>query len=206
MTDSNVPPTSEEGKGEPVVFADGMIARANSLDVAAFFGKDHKNVLRDIRKLIGRRPELNRLKFALVERPDAKGELRPTYDMDRDGFTLLAMGFTGEEALDFKLRYIERFNQMEAALRSKALGGGQIDGNHAPEFDAGMWFRLATEARQIWNEEVAAEVWLASGKLPITPGMKSYPRQGNLFRDGRQDTGRGGGQDGPSPDDSQGEE
>lgn len=103
--------------GEPVVFEREGKVFANSRDVATFFDKNHQHVMRDIRKLISLRPELNRSNFGLVELPDGKGELRPAYDMDRDGFTLLAMGFTGEKALDFKLRYIAAFNAMEEALR-----------------------------------------------------------------------------------------
>lgn len=40
------------------------------------------------------------------------------YDMTRDGFTLLAMGFTGKTALAFKVRYVEEFNRMEAQLKA----------------------------------------------------------------------------------------
>lgn len=103
--------------GEPIVFERGGKIVANSRDIATVFDKNHRDVLKGIRKLIELRPDLNRRNFALVELPDEKGELRPAYDMDRDGFTLLAMGFTGEKALDFKLRYIAAFNAMEAALK-----------------------------------------------------------------------------------------
>lgn len=104
---------------DPVVFERHGKVFANSRDVAAFFGKNHQHVMRDIRRLIALRPELNRSNFGLVELPDSKGELRPTYDMDRDGFTLLAMGFTGEAALEFKIRYIGAYNVMEAVLRDQ---------------------------------------------------------------------------------------
>jgi Rha family phage regulatory protein len=118
----------------PVVFEDHGKVFANSRDVATYFKKDHKHVLRDIRKLISRRPDLNRSKFGLVEHPDEKGEMRPTYDMDRDGFTLLAMGFTGDEALEFKLRYIEAFNQMEVALKGGGNSGHPSGGNNERSF------------------------------------------------------------------------
>lgn len=92
---------------------------ANSEDVAAFFGKQHHNVLRDIRALI---PNDNScaLNFEWTSRKVAmpSGGTRdvPTCDMTRDGFTLLAMGFTGKRALRWKLRYIGAFNAMEAEL------------------------------------------------------------------------------------------
>lgn len=47
---------------------------------------------------------------------DEQGKLRPMYQLSRDGFTLVAMGFTGKKALDWKVRYIEAFNAMERAL------------------------------------------------------------------------------------------
>lgn len=59
----------------------------------------------------------NQRNFTLVEYTDAKGESRPMYELTRDGFTLLAMGFTGKKALEFKLAYINQFNKMEQALK-----------------------------------------------------------------------------------------
>jgi len=95
--------------------------RAMSTDVAEFFGKEHFNILRDIREIKANCPEsFDALNFESVEYVDAKGEKRPAYSMTRDGFTLLAMGFTGEKALQFKLAYIEAFNKMEAALEQQA--------------------------------------------------------------------------------------
>jgi Rha family phage regulatory protein len=67
----------------------------NSQEVAAFFGKLHKNVLQDIRGLIRDEPRLAGLNFQPGSRDDANGQSRPCYDMERTGLTLLAMGFTG---------------------------------------------------------------------------------------------------------------
>lgn len=41
------------------------------------------------------------------------------YIMNRDGFSLLAMGFTGKKALEWKLKYINAFNEMERQLRER---------------------------------------------------------------------------------------
>lgn len=62
----------------------------------------------------------NRLNFQPVTLPDGKGEKRPAYLLTRDGFTLLAMGFTGAKAVQFKVAYINAFNRMERLIR----GGG----------------------------------------------------------------------------------
>lgn len=85
--------------------------------VAYHFHRNHKNVLRDIAKLRSKCPEsFYRLNFEPVEYTDAKGEKRPAYLLTRDGFTLLVMGFTGAEAVRWKLRYIAAFNALEAAV------------------------------------------------------------------------------------------
>lgn len=94
--------------------------RADSRHVAETFGKRHDNVLRDIENLIAQEPDLGLLNFE--ETPyqlEQNGQTYRCYTMDRDGFTLLAMGFTGSKALKWKLAYIGAFNKMEAALREQ---------------------------------------------------------------------------------------
>ena len=90
----------------------------SSLDVAETFGKDHKNVLKDIRELECSE-EFNRLNFELIDYVDARGRKQPMYLITRDGFTILVMGYTGEKAMKFKEGYIKQFNAMEKALLGK---------------------------------------------------------------------------------------
>jgi len=111
---------------QAVVFAKDGEVFTNSLDVAASFDKRHTEVLRAIHNLIQQEPELGQRNFASFKTNDLTGESTSHYDMDRDGFTLLAMGFTGAKALKWKLRYIEAFNAMEAELRR--LGGVNVPG------------------------------------------------------------------------------
>ena len=89
--------------------------------VASTFGKDHSHVMRDIRTIInsGVDEDFNQSNFGLVNYVDAKGEGRPEYALTRDGFTLLAMGFTGNEAMRFKIAYIKAFNEMETLIRER---------------------------------------------------------------------------------------
>ena len=89
----------------------------SSRKVAEVFEKEHKHVMRDI-KALDCNAEFNQSNFGLVEYRDAKGEMRPEYLITRDGFTLLAMGFTGAKAMQWKIKYIEAFNKMEAELRN----------------------------------------------------------------------------------------
>lgn len=91
-----------------------------SLDVAETFGKEHKNVLRDIREL-GCSEEFNRLNFEPISYTDAMNRKQEAIVMTRDGFTLLVMGYTGELAMKFKEAYIKQFNAMEKALNSKRI-------------------------------------------------------------------------------------
>jgi Rha family phage regulatory protein len=72
MTANDMPPADSAGK--PIVIEQHGRAITNSRDVAGCFGKPHKNVIRDIRALIKKRPDLYRLKFEPVELPDDKGE------------------------------------------------------------------------------------------------------------------------------------
>lgn len=104
----------------PIVIARDGKASANSRDVAAFFGKNHRDVLRAIDDLIASAPEVGLRNFAQTPYLEpTTGQTYRMYDMDRDGFTLLAMGFTGGKALRWKLAYIEAFNALESALRDR---------------------------------------------------------------------------------------
>jgi Rha family phage regulatory protein len=88
-----------------------------SLMVAEYFGKQHAHVLRDIKSLLESKPDLGLSNFGLSSYTNSQNKEQPMYEMDKDGFTLLCMGFTGERALDFKLAYIKAFNEMESMLR-----------------------------------------------------------------------------------------
>ncbi len=89
--------------------------RTTSLKVAESFNKLHKNVLLKI-ELLNCSPEFNRLNFKPVEYVDSKGETRRAYEMTKDGFIFLAMGFTGKKAAAIKEAYINAFNQMAEQL------------------------------------------------------------------------------------------
>lgn len=85
---------------------------ANSRQIAQHFEKRHDNVLRDIDNL--KKHLLNSGEyFYETTMPDSYGRQQRVYLMNRNGFTLLTMGFTGKKALQFKLAYINAFNEME---------------------------------------------------------------------------------------------
>lgn len=89
-----------------------------SLDVAETFGKRHDNVLKDIRELECSE-EFRFLNFEESMYLNQQNHKQPMYYMTRDGFTILAMGYTGEKAMKFKEAYIRQFNAMEKALIGK---------------------------------------------------------------------------------------
>lgn len=89
-----------------------------SLIVAEVFEKEHKDVLRAISNLECS-PQFTERNFALSEYTDSTGRKLPAYRLTRDGFSFLAMGFTGKKAAAWKEKFLEAFNAMEAALRER---------------------------------------------------------------------------------------
>ena len=94
----------------------------SSRKVAEDFGKQHKDVLENIRNILV--AENSATKFFHATTHEYRGQQFPEFLMNRDGFCLLVMGFTGKEALAWKLKYIEAFNAMEQKL--KELSAPQI--------------------------------------------------------------------------------
>lgn len=95
--------------GEPV---------ASSRQIAESFGKEHKDVLRAIENIKAQNCALTSMFFETTYTAGT-GKAYPMYLMNRDGFTLLAMGFTGKAALEWKLKYIQAFNAMEKQLAQR---------------------------------------------------------------------------------------
>lgn len=110
----------------PAVYLSNGRPMTFSYSVAEVFEKEHKNVLRDIDDL-GCSAEFRRLNFEPTFRavPGPNGATRQErcFEITKDGFTILAMGYTGVKAMAFKEAYIQRFNEMEASLRQ---GGPSI--------------------------------------------------------------------------------
>ncbi len=134
-----------------LVYANGAVALTNSILVAKKFEKDHQHILRDIRNLmegvskIGDTPMFEETTYIHPQ----NGQEYPMFIMNRDGFTLLAMGFTGDKALRFKLDYIDAFNKMEAELKStKPLTQGQVLVQMAQAYEAQERMLMEQQRRQ----------------------------------------------------------
>lgn len=96
---------------------DGQVL-TNSLLVAQKFGKKHRHVLDAIRKIMTTTENSAVLgMFADSQYVNEQNKEQPMFVMNRDGFTLLAMGFTGKQAMQFKIDYIGEFNRMEREIK-----------------------------------------------------------------------------------------
>jgi Rha family phage regulatory protein len=90
-------------------------AWTDSLEVAKWFEKEHRNVLRDIENLECS-IDFRVLNFEQSEYQNIQNKSLPKYDMTRDGFMFLCMGFTGAKAAKIKEQFIYAFNAMEHQL------------------------------------------------------------------------------------------
>lgn len=95
--------------GEPVV---------SSRQIAESFGKEHRNVIQSIENISAENSAVTQMFFKTTYTAGT-GKSYPMYLMNRDGFSLLVMGFTGKAAFEWKLKYIAAFNEMEKQLAQR---------------------------------------------------------------------------------------
>jgi anti-repressor protein len=104
---------------------DGVLL-VSSREVAERFGKEHKHVLESITN-IGQ--QMSTAEFSALFKNStykaSNGKTNPEYLLTRDGFSLLAMGFTGAKALEWKLKYLEAFNKMEEVIKTGGIPHGK---------------------------------------------------------------------------------
>jgi Rha family phage regulatory protein len=156
----------------------GETVLASSLDVARSFDKRHDHVMRTIKDLIAKRGDLSPNFGEMVHQIEiGSGAKRGAryYEMDRKGFTLLAMGFTGPKALEWKIAYIDAFDRMEAALRSAVNDDGADDeiADESPVFaqvrgdDLDRKLSLAREIRLAYGRHAVRRMWTSIGLPPV---------------------------------------
>ena len=102
---------------ELVIMHDEKVV-TTSLKVAEIFEKEHRDVMKSIRNLTAQNFAVKKM-FVEESYLNSRNQQQPMFYMNRDGFTLLAMGFTGSKAMEFKLKYIEAFNQMEKKIKEE---------------------------------------------------------------------------------------
>ncbi|WP_324030378.1 Rha family transcriptional regulator [Aeromonas caviae] len=137
-----------------------------SLKVAELFGKRHDDVLKKVRN-IECSSEFNARNFAAVEYIDGKGEKRPAYEMTKDGFIFVVMGFTGKKAAAIKEAYINAFNWMADQLRQAAIPSAK------QQDDAMAVLNYAHMLGQRDREAIQAEAWLESRFMSLTQELEN---------------------------------
>ena len=160
-----VAPTDQELS---LVAVENEHAVTTSLRVAEVFGKQHKNVVRDIKSL-DCSEEFRELNFEPSKIDYQNGNIKkqlPMYYITRDGFMFLVMGFTGKTAAKWKEAYIKAFNEMEAKIRAEQMAKAieEHDRKEAEEYEK----LLEREER----EEAAIDARVAA-----MPPAKSRKRQ-----------------------------
>lgn len=137
----------------------------DSLQIAEFFQKQHFVVLKAIKNLILSLEECEEVTdnhFIESEYKDTRGKVQPKFLLTRDGFSLLAMGFTGKEALLWKIKFIEAFNKMET----------KIFGN-SKEWKAAR--KMGMVSRRNLTDSIKDYVELA-----VSQGSETYAKKPNL--------------------------
>lgn len=155
-----------------------------SVAVADYFDRQHNNVMRDIRNILAEcSEEFSLLNFEQRDYVNSRGQTQPCYYLTRSGFAMTALGFTGKKAIQFRLAYVQRFDEMEAKLAARKER--QIREENARQ----LILRSADEP--LIRESVPVGVacrhlWFLGVHLTLTPGqLKGRLKRGEL--EGHQD-------------------
>lgn len=146
-----------------IAIVDGQ-AVTSSLAVANFFSKRHDDVLKKIRTLECSASFTSR-NFSVSDYTDCTGRKLPCYQITRDGFAFLAMGFTGKRAAQFKEAYINAFNQMEKQLSKPAVPS---DVAH----NASVLCSYISSIHQVWLQQLYP--MLAKAESPLAVSLYDY--------------------------------
>ena len=137
----------------------------SSLQIAEHFEKNHRDVLRAIKNLTAQNCALTSM-FIENTYKAGTGKSYKYYECTRDGFTLLTMGFTGDKALDWKIKYIEAFNKMEKHIKSGKTKA--IDKYKQKRLEI---MAMNAKARTMKEENKRLDALIKSGK---TVGLSVY--------------------------------
>ncbi|MGF1909141.1 Rha family transcriptional regulator [Vibrio kasasachensis] len=154
-----------------LVFLQGEKVRTTSIKVAEAFNKQHRDVVRKLSNLECS-DEFNVRNFTHVEYRDKKGELRTAYEMTKDGFMFLVMGFTGKKAAQIKEAYVNAFNQMTNQLRTATStlppAQYQLPDSCLPNFYDSGWLSALYKrcpAKSHWTYHIKFQVRPKGGKF-----------------------------------------
>ena len=191
---NNAISTRNNGNGSnlPVVQVELRNGKAvvTSLQVAEAFGKQHDNVVRDIRNLL-ESDDFTRLNFEASSYTDSTGRSLPMFTLTRDGFMLLAMGYNGADAMRLKKAYIAEFNRMESSLQNRLY----LPDFSSPADAARAWiaeYEAKTEAQkqlaiaepkaQVYDSVVADKPMTVARFVRTLRGVNTHQTKGDLQR------------------------
>lgn len=158
-----------------LVSIDGGEPRTTSLAVAKKFGKRHGDILRAIKNMDCSH-EFSLRNFASSDFIDERGKVRRMFNMTKDGFVFLVMGFTGKVAAEFKELYINEFNRMadklaveqdDIALDALCVDWAQVTSNLT---QAGRYLSVAGNQTKPSIEQRIAKIMLR--KQPELPNLE----------------------------------
>ena len=137
-----------------------------SIRIADVFGKPHKDVLAKIRKLDCSHFFTER-NFSLSEFTDTTGRKLPMYNVTKDGFMFLVMGFTGKQAASIKEAYINAFNQMAESLQNKQHDSSAVQALQATNQDLqGELLQLYRDKAQLLEQQLSHTKKASTRKSP----------------------------------------
>lgn len=138
------------------IYQEGSEHKTNSKNVADVFGKIHRDVLRDIKRL-DCSDDFRARNFAQSSYVSEQNKELPCVEMTKDGFTFLCMGYRGEKAAKFKEAYISEFNRMSESLNSIShkVNKLEIEGREIKELGS-EWARLGHMVNKAKKEHVNA--------------------------------------------------
>lgn len=153
-------------------------AVTTSLVLAEVFDKKHKNVIQTISSKINSAENSAQYKkmFAESTYTDRSGKQNKMYYLNRDGFTFIAMGFTGRKADEFKLKYIDAFNKMEEQIRNQSL---QVQNQSTDDLKrANLLYKIAnlTSDEELKEESLKSSYELVTGKSIQKPKKTDYQK------------------------------
>lgn len=150
-------------------------AVVSSRDIAKHFGREHKNILAAIREILV--AEKSATKFFYESSFEYRGQTFPEYLMNRDGFTLVVMGLNNtEKVIEWKLKYIQAFNEMEKKLTTPEPEPPELALSKALVMAQGIIAREQERSKQLEKEnaklkpaaEYAHNMLLSDETLTVT--------------------------------------
>ena len=151
-----------------------------SLKIAELFGKNHKEVLRDIRDKVvpNVTDDFGQRNFAPSSYVNEQNKHQPMYYITRDGFAMVAMGYTGAKAMKFKEAYINEFNKMEAMLQKRRPNNEDLIDQAATKITAKLFPQFVKTVSATLSKDIVERIRsLPQGEQLLQPPQTAEPTE-----------------------------